>query len=49
MKSILHLTIITFFYSTGSFLFASDVLVYRNESMPWCGTVNGKDAGIADG
>jgi len=27
-------------------LFASEVLVYRNESMPWCGTVNGNDAGI---
>ncbi len=24
----------------------TEVLVYRNESMPWCGTVNGKDAGI---
>lgn len=22
------------------------VIVYRNESMPWCGTVDGKDAGI---
>ncbi len=29
-----------------SSLFASEVLVYRNESMPWCGTVGGKDAGI---
>ena len=27
-------------------LIASEVLVYRNESMPFCGTVNGKDAGM---
>jgi hypothetical protein len=31
----------------GSSLQAAEVLVYRNESMPWCGTVDGKDAGIA--
>jgi ABC-type amino acid transport substrate-binding protein len=29
-----------------SLIFASEILVYRNESMPWCGTVNDKDAGI---
>lgn len=25
---------------------ASEILVYRNESMPWCGTVDGKDVGM---
>ena len=29
-----------------SALWATEITVYRNESMPWCGTVNGKDAGI---
>ena len=26
--------------------FASEIVVYRNESMPWCGTINGKNDGI---
>jgi len=26
---------------------ASEVLVFRNDSMPWCGTVDGQDSGIA--
>ena len=38
------LLILCFF---GNSVNASEVLVYRNESMPWCGTVDGKDAGIA--
>ena len=30
----------------GRSLNASEVLVYRYESMPWRGTADGKDAGI---
>jgi ABC-type amino acid transport substrate-binding protein len=27
-------------------MMASEVLVYRHETMPWCGTVDGRDAGV---
>lgn len=27
-------------------IMASEVLVYRHETMPWCGTVDGRDAGV---
>ncbi len=40
------LIIFLFIYLIGSDVTASGVVVYRNESMPWCGTVDGKDAGI---
>ncbi len=47
MKSTINfMTIILVLGLMGSPLCASEVLVYRNESMPWCGTVAGKDAGI---
>ena len=35
--------ILGYFLTTAQ---AAEVLVYRNESMPWCATVSGKDAGI---
>ncbi len=47
MEKILGILIFyLFLFFTASSLKASEVLVYRNESMPWCGTVDGKDAGI---
>ena len=47
MKSILYIMTVTLVINfIGSNMFAAEILVYRNESMPWCGTVDKKDAGI---
>jgi len=34
------------FTLVSSVIVASEILVYRHETMPWCGTVDGRDAGV---
>lgn len=33
-------------YVFSSLSYADEVLVFRHETMPWCGTVDGRDAGV---
>ena len=40
----LLLILVSNLFNSG--LAASEVLVYRHETMPWCGTVDGRDAGV---
>lgn len=42
--SVLSLLLVSSMISLVSY--ADEVLVYRHESMPWCGTVEGRDAGV---
>ena len=44
--SLLLVLLITSFYSVFSAASATEILVYRHETMPWCGTVDGQDAGV---
>ena len=45
MKAAFLLLILVSSFST-SFTNATEVLVYRHETMPWCGTIDGRDAGV---
>ncbi len=47
MRISLYTLLLVFFLGGTSVTYAgTEVLVYRHETMPWCGTIDGRDAGV---